>query len=89
MKKFDFKRSKVKIDTEEGPYEVRFPTMLEATNFDKALLEEGADYEVIVKDYFESLGLDNKGYESLEYWQVKEILAYFRDPMGKEQSAQK
>lgn len=89
MKTFNFKRSLVKIESESGTHEVRFPTMLEATEFDKKLIEEGTNHEELIKAYFKKLGLPEEAYNELEYWQVKEILAYFRDPMGKERSAQK
>lgn len=88
MKDFNFKRSFINVETESGKHQVRFPTMREATEFDKHLLDKGADYEKVVEGYLLELGLPKEAYESLEYWQVKEMLEYFRDPLGKEKSAQ-
>lgn len=88
MKEFSFKRSYINVESEHGKHKVRFPTMKEATDFDKALLDKGSDYEAVVQGYLTELGMPDEVYESLEYWQVKEILEYFRDPLGKEKSAQ-
>lgn len=84
MKEFKFKRSTIKMQTEEGDFSLRFPTIEEANEFDRSLSEKDANYENLVKDYICSLGLPEKAYKSLEFWQVKEILGYFRDPLGKD-----
>jgi len=87
MKTFEFKSSKVKVVTDSGEITFRFPTMAEATEFDKGLMAEGIDHDKLIEDYFSKLGLPSKVYKELEYWQVKDLLAYFRDPTGKESKA--
>lgn len=87
MKEFKFKRTKIKIESEAGEFELRFPTVEEANEFDRGLADKKTKYEDLVKDYLCSLGLSEEGYYSLEFWQVKEILVYFRDPLGKDKSA--
>lgn len=87
MKTFEFKSSKVKVVTDSGETTFRFPTMAEATEFDRSLIAEGVDHDKLIQEYFQQLGLPKKTYAELEYWQVKELLSYFRDPMGKESKA--
>lgn len=87
MKTFEFKSSKVKVVTDSGEITFRFPTMAEATEFDRGLIKDGVDHDKLIESYFEKLGLPVSVYQELEYWQVKDLLAYFRDPMGKESKA--
>jgi hypothetical protein len=88
MKTFEFKSSKVKVVTDSGEITFRFPTMAEASEFDKNLVSENVDHDKLIEDYLVALGLPAAVYKELEYWQVKDLLSYFRDPTGKESKAQ-